>query len=186
MAIQVGIDPGNSGALVILRATNALFFDTPTVKVKVGKKIKNQINPHACAALLREFIGSKDVLVTIEKVAPMPSFKGPGGVAQAMGVTSAFSFGWGYGLWIGICAAMEIPYQLVHPASWKRKIMSDMAKGKDASRVKAMQLYPWAAKDLTRVKDHGRADALLLAHYGLLYGAPKVEEVEEEVEATLF
>jgi crossover junction endodeoxyribonuclease RuvC len=182
--IHVGIDPGNSGALVILSATNALFFDTPTVKVKVGKKVKNQINPHACASLLREFIGVKDVLVTIEKVSPMPSFKGPDG-PQSMGVTSAFSFGWGYGIWIGICAAMEIPYQLVHPASWKRRLMSDMAKGKDASRVKAMQLYPWAAKDLTRVKDHGRADALLLAHYGLMYGAPKVEQ-EEETESTLF
>jgi hypothetical protein len=88
-----------------------------------------------------------------------------------MGVTSAFNFGMGFGMWIGICAALELPYQLVHPATWKARLMADMGKEKDASRVRAMQLYPYTAKDLARKKDHARGDALLLAHFGLCGGA---------------
>ena len=52
-------------------------------------------------------------------------------------------------------------------------LMRDMSKEKDASRVKAMQLYPYTAKDLARKKDHARGDALLLAHYGMLFGTPQ-------------
>ena len=66
-------------------------------------------------------------------------------------------------MWLGILAALEIPHQQVHPATWKAVVMAGCTKDKDASRVKAMQLYPKTAKDLTRKKDHGRADALLMA-----------------------
>jgi len=60
-----------------------------------------------------------------------------------------------------------------------------MGKEKDASRVKAMQLYPQTAKDLTRKRDHGRADALLLAVYGMRFGVEqKLAQPEEEL--TLF
>ena len=105
-----------------------------------------------------------------------------------MGATSAFNFGMGFGMWQGICAASLIPYQLVHPATWKALLMKDMSKEKDASRVKAMQLYPQTAKDLTRKKDHGRADALLLAHYGTIVGVPQKPDWEKaaELEPTLF
>ena len=88
-----------------------------------------------------------------------------------MGATSAFNFGMGFGMWIATCAALEIPYQLVHPATWKAALMRDQGKEKDASRVKAMQLYPYTAKDLARKKDHARGDALLLAHYGLMFSS---------------
>jgi crossover junction endodeoxyribonuclease RuvC len=92
----------------------------------------------------------------------------------------------GFGMWIGICAALQLPYELVHPATWKLKLLAGMARGKDASRVKAMQLFPQTAKDLARKKDHGRADALLLAVYGVKYGAPQRPAQQEELEPTLF
>jgi len=186
--IHIGVDPGNAGAIAVINTLTKeiQFFDTPTVQVKSGKKFKNHMDPHAASLILQAFDDTNGLLVTIEKVAPMPNFKGPNG-PQAMGVTSAFTFGMGYGMWIGICAASLIPYQLVHPATWKSKLLRDMGKEKDASRVKAMQLYPQTAKDLTRKKDHGRGDALLLAHYGLLFGAPATPVLEvEEMEPTLF
>lgn len=170
----VGIDPGISGALVVIEDGNITFYDTPTVQVKVGKSIKNQVDPFACSEILRKYangpVGS--MMVTIEKVQPMPSFKvqrkGEEPREQAMGATSAFNFGRDFGMWLGILAALNVPYMLAHPATWKRRILSDMEKGKDASRVKAMQLYPHVSIDLARKKDHGRADALLLARYGQL------------------
>jgi hypothetical protein len=189
---HVGIDPGISGALAVYDTDTRIicFYDTPTVKIKSGKSFKNQMDPHAVSILLKEITGGSECLVTIEKVAPMPSFNraenGEVEERRTMGATSAFNFGLGFGMLIGICAALQLPYELVHPATWKSKMMGGMARGKDASRVKVMQLFPQTAKDLARVKDHGRADALLLACYGVKFGAPQRPVQQEEMEPTLF
>jgi crossover junction endodeoxyribonuclease RuvC len=79
------------------------------------------------------------------------------------GTRSMFTVGLGYGLWLGVLGALRIPYTAVRPAVWKRSI--GPSKDKEASRLRAQQLYPGA--DLRRKKDHGRAEALLLASYGL-------------------
>lgn len=154
--IWIGIDPGLSGAIAVIDANAGTlqFFDTPTVQVKSGRTVKNQMDPYAIITILRSFAEAHaDVLVTLEKVGPMPG----------QGVTSMFNFGMGVGIWIGILAALKIPFQQVHPNTWKKLMMADMGKEKDASRIKAMQLFPQSAIELTRKKDHGRADALLLA-----------------------
>lgn len=191
MNVYLGIDPGIAGAICSYDydTHEIKFFDTPVVTVKSGKTFKNQMDPHAASLLLKRLSGDGQCLVTIEKVAPMPSFNrnkdGEVEEKRTMGATSAFNFGVGFGMWIGICAALQLPYELVNPATWKSKLMAGMDKHKDASRVKAMQLFPQTAKDLARKKDHGRADALLLAVYGVKYGSPQ-RPVEVEQEPTLF
>ncbi|MGA7885259.1 MAG: hypothetical protein WCA44_05905 [Acidobacteriaceae bacterium] len=171
--IYVGIDPGTAGAICAIdsHTREVSFWDTPIATVKSGKTFKNSMDVHACTLILQSLDRADGILVTIEKVNAMPSIPGPDGERRSMGATSAFSFGMGFGMWIGICAASELPYQLVHPATWKALLMKDMSREKDASRVKAMQLYPYTAKDLARKKDHARGDALLLAHYGMVCGA---------------
>ena len=175
--IFLGIDPGLSGALAVFDSeTKAIsFVDTPVVEIRVGKKIKHQQDAYAITSLLRALTAGKDVMVTIEKVQAMPGSDGKGG-RQAMGATSAFNFGLGFGMWLGILAALEIPHQQVHPATWKAVMMRDSTKDKDASRVKAMQLFPQSAKDLTRKKDHGRADALLMAAWAMRVSARPLGE----------
>jgi hypothetical protein len=161
-----------TGALAILdsETKEVSFVDTPVVEVRVGKKMKHQQDVYAMVRILRALCSGKDVMVVIEKVNAMPG-TGAGGERQSMGATSAFNFGMGYGEWLGILAALEIPHQQVHPATWKKIMMTDCTKEKDASRVKAMQLFPQSAKDLTRKKDHGRADALLMAGWALRVSA---------------
>jgi crossover junction endodeoxyribonuclease RuvC len=83
-----------------------------------------------------------------------------------------FSFGKNYGTWLGIMAALKIPHQQVSPATWKKSILSDMGKEKDASRVKAMQLFPNSQRDLYLKKHHGRADALLMAEWARRVSSP--------------
>jgi crossover junction endodeoxyribonuclease RuvC len=170
--IYAGIDPGISGAICSIdsESREVSFWDTPILAIKSGRTVKNQMDCHTAAAILQRLDRSKGLLVTIEKVNAMPSIPGADGERRSMGATSAFSFGMGFGMWIGICAASELPYQLVHPATWKAALMRDATKEKDASRQKAMQLYPYVAKDLARKKDHARGDALLLAHYGMTMG----------------
>jgi crossover junction endodeoxyribonuclease RuvC len=187
VAIYIGIDPGLKGAIAVINDRVITFHDMPVVQVKVGTNLKNQMDAHACALLLRRYLppptSSTDVLVTIEKVAPMPSFKvqrkGEEPSEQPMGVTSAFTFGRDFGILIGLCAGIGVPFQLIHPVTWKKRMMADMGKDKDASRVKAMQLYPQMASQLSRKKDHARGDALLLATYARqMAGVPQEVPVE--------
>jgi crossover junction endodeoxyribonuclease RuvC len=155
---HVGIDPGASGAVAIIKSDGSvIFWDTPVVQIKSGKKTRTEMNAALAAMILSDLRDEKDsVFVTIEKVGAMPG----------QGVTSMFSFGKNFGTWLGILAALKLPYQQVSPISWKKREMAYMGKDKDASRVKAMQLFPNAQRDLYLKKHHGRADALLLADYG--------------------
>jgi len=148
----IGIDPGVTGAVAIISRSGVGLYDTPTALVKVGKTARTEYMPAEMAALLR---GERNAHVFIEKVGAMPG----------QGVTSMFGFGKGFGLWLGILSALEIPYTLVTPQAWKKLMMSGMAD-KDAARTRAQQLFPGAAAALSRKKDIGRADALLIAEYG--------------------
>lgn len=193
--IHIGIDPGVTGALCSLDSVtrDVEFFDTPTVQVKSGKTMKNMMDAPKIVLMLQNLSAGREVRVTIEKVNAMPPTRPFGNpptriksywpddvksyvreleekvffnAGPKMGATSAFNFGKGYGMWLGILAALLIPFDEVHPMTWKKTIMADMGKEKDASRIKAMQCYPLAAKDLSLKKHHGRADALLLAEFG--------------------
>lgn len=84
---------------------------------------------------------------------------------KGQGVTSVFDFGMGFGLWLGIINALQIPYTQVTPQKWKKEMMQGIAD-KDAARVMACRLFPMYANQMNLVKHHGRAEALLMAEYG--------------------
>ncbi len=146
----VGIDPGLDGAVAILGA-DVRVYDTPTCQVGRREYIAQEMS-----ALLAPLLEDGPVYVTLELVHAMPG----------QGVTSMWRMGYGSGLWEGILAALGVSYERVAPQTWKRAMLRDMARDKDAARLKAMQLFPQLAGQLSRKKDHGRAEALLLAEYG--------------------
>lgn len=76
-----------------------------------------------------------------------------------------FAFGKAYGTLRGVVAALGIPMTVVSPVTWKRALGVPAAK--DGARARASQLLPDAAAHWQRVKDHGRAEAALIALYGL-------------------
>lgn len=152
MKTIVGIDPGQTGAVAFIIGQGVELFDTPVEMVKKGKTNKTEYMPSAMADILRD---KKIDHVFIEKVGAMPG----------QGVTSMFGFGKGFGLWIGILAALQIPYTLVTPQAWKKVLMQGVSD-KDAARGRSQQLFPAVANQLSRKKDIGRADALLIAEYG--------------------
>lgn len=94
--------------------------------------------------------------VVIEKVGAMPG----------QGVSSMFTFGAAYGVCIGAVCGYGAPLAYVTPVSWKRHFRLT-GKPKDAARELAIRLYPNAVEFLKRKKDHGLADAILLARYAL-------------------
>ena len=159
--IYIGIDPGLSGAVGVINEslpeTLVTVHDTPTLEVDSSGKVRNKYNTAAMALLLEPFSHPQhDVLVILEAVHSMPK----------QGVASSFTFGEGLGMWKGIISAFGLTLEMPSPQRWKKAIMADMGKDKDASRYKAIQLFPSIASQLGRKKDDGRAEALLLAEYG--------------------
>lgn len=155
--IYIGIDPGLHGAVAVvvdIPSTVVSVFDTPILTV-AGDKVRNKYNASAMALLLEPFVG-KEALVILESVHSMPK----------QGVASSFCFGEGLGMWKGIIAAFKLPLEMPSPQRWKKELLADQGKDKDASRFKAIQLFPGMADQLKRVKDDGRAEALLMAEYG--------------------
>lgn len=151
----IAIDPGLSGAIAVFRHTDHALLavvDTPTHELVRNGKTKRQISGSGLAAIFRDY---KPAHVVVEKVSAMPG----------QGVTSMFSFGRSFGLIEGIVAAFEIPATYVMPSVWTKGIGRGL--GKDASRARACELYPAWEKSFARVKDDGRADAVLIGAWYL-------------------
>lgn len=92
--------------------------------------------------------------IVIERVHSMPK----------QGVASSFTFGCAFGVCIGVACGLNLPISFIVPQKWKAHFRLS-GKAKDASRERAIQLYPEALAWLSLKKHHGRADAILLARY---------------------
>lgn len=149
----IGIDPGLTGAIAVLDApAGDQVHDMPTVRI--GKTERLRIDTDSLRAILETLQGFADVrLVAVERQQSMPR----------QGVASTFQTGYGYGLIVGVLVGLRLPWIDVRPAEWQRVV--GWKGGKDGSRVLARQLHPELGPALCRAKDHGRADALLIAHY---------------------
>ena len=155
MSFVIGIDPGAAGAVAILEAGKLVqVFDMPVVEVQVGGKAKRRVAPEMLASELRLYNVHGTVAV-VEQVSARPG----------QGVSSMFAFGQAYGLVLGVLAGLWIPTKTVTPSAWKKALK--LNTGKDAARAKAAQLWPQMAGEFKRVKDDGRAEAALIANWGL-------------------
>jgi crossover junction endodeoxyribonuclease RuvC len=151
--IVMAIDPGLSGAIAVFTSDFLVaIIDTPTHELTRNNKTKRQVSASALAGVFRMYMPTH---VVVEKVSAMPG----------QGVTSMFSFGRSFGVIEGIVGAFEIPATYVMPAVWTKGIGRGL--GKDASRARACELYPAHQKSFARVKDDGRADAVLIGAWYL-------------------
>lgn len=164
--VVIGIDPGVSGAVAIFDGAALAVVDIPTQARRYGKG--NEVSPAGLGRLLGPY-RDRDCVIVLEQVNAMPPTGKPCRVCKrspSMGATSAFHFGEGVGVIRGVAAALEIPIAFVLPQVWKRKA-GLISKDKDAARTLAMELFPHYADSLAWKKDIGRADAILIAKFGL-------------------
>jgi crossover junction endodeoxyribonuclease RuvC len=150
----LGIDPGISGALALCRDEQWTLLDMPIA----GDVKHHEINGPELCRWLREH--SPD-FVFVEFAAARPG----------QGVTSMFRFGCSYGAIKMALAACGVPYSVITPGKWKPAVGIQTGADKEASRQRALQLFPGQAANLARKKDHARADAMLLAYFGVKTGA---------------
>ena len=150
----IGIDPGLNGAIAVLKDNKVKeIFDAPVMPE--GKKNKRQLNSAQLVKLLKDIMSdNEEIAVIVENVSAMPG----------QGVTSMFNFGQSFGVLKGICSAMQLPMYFVRPAKWK-KYFNLIKSEKDASRTKAIQIFPYISSQLSRKKDSNKADAILIASF---------------------
>jgi crossover junction endodeoxyribonuclease RuvC len=149
-----GIDPGLTGGIAILddQGGSLLVDDLPVHWLASGKKLRAELD----LASLRQILVSTPIdHVFLEKVASRPS----------QGVSSMFRFGHSAGAIYGLIVGIQLSCSYLLPQKWQR--VAGIGPSPDAARQRAAQLYPLAAPQLTRKRDAGRADAILIAHAGL-------------------
>jgi crossover junction endodeoxyribonuclease RuvC len=155
ISVILGIDPGISGAIAAVQGEALLWaHDLPIVSETVRGKLKRHIDPVALALAVKL---AKPELVICERVSASPG----------MGVSSAFSFGETFGL---ICAAVHlaapsVKFQLVTPQAWKTAMRcpADKALARERATAEFGTAEHWPLK-----RDHGRAEAALIAKFGAL------------------
>ena len=161
----IGIDPGLSGSICFLEDGKILdVIEMPTMAE--GKKNKRQVNGSQIYNEIYKRINkikSQDIRVIIEQVSAMPG----------QGVTSMFNFGQSFGILKGICAAMQLSVYFVRPAKWK-KYFSLINSEKDASRTRAIEIFPYFSSQLSKKKDSNKADAILISSF--YYETYKIED----------
>lgn len=143
MKIYIGIDPGKSGALAMIRGDGDI-----------------RVRPFNSAEYVEVLTGltsiSREIKCCVEKVSAMPG----------QGVVSMFNFGHNLGFIEGVLQANRIPYQLVPPQTWKKEfsLNSDKAKSIEVCQ----KLFPnvsLLATERSRKPNDGMAEALLMAEY---------------------
>ena len=152
----IGIDPGISGSICFFEDGNILdVVEMPTMAE--GKKNKRQVNGAQIYNEILKRIEKKEkhnIRIIIEQVSAMPG----------QGVTSMFNFGQSFGILKGICSAMQLPMFFVRPAKWK-KYFGLINSEKDASRTRAIEMFPYFSSHLSKKKDSNKADAILIASF---------------------
>lgn len=156
----VGIDPGFTGAIALLDpgSWTLEIHDMPVLSTTKGKTLLNYTE---LCNLLAPNDAERSIAI-LEKVSAMPG----------QGVSSMFRFGQCLGALQMAIAGHG--YEVFEPTAsiWKKHF--GLSKDKDASRGLAIQRFPGSSGAFTRKKDADRAEAALMALYGLEVLLPKL------------
>lgn len=158
----IGVDPGKTGAIaaISLDGAKVRVWDVPTMQLMKSTKKATIINLPLLNATLDECLSLHDPESTVAYVEWV-------GASPQMGVSSAFSFGEGFGALRMGFTAHGVRVVLVAPHVWKKAMRLKVSEGgKDASRAKACEMFVRDASLFSRGLDDGRAEAALIARYG--------------------
>ena len=174
MTKVLGVDPGIRGGLAIVSINDSAapqLVDAIDIPVTgVGAKERVDV-----LAIRTWILGHQPQHAFIERTQAFPK----------QGASSGFKYGRAAGAIEAVIACCEAPLTIVEPTMWKR-FHHLPGKDKEAARQRALQLFPSAHALLARRKDHGRADACLVALYGaqsLTLAKPALVEPSTAVEA---
>jgi crossover junction endodeoxyribonuclease RuvC len=149
--IIIGIDPGLKGAIAVIESKQ-FIFDMPVMQTG-GIKGRNELD---CRGLYNILVHiDKSAVVYLENVHGMPG----------NGVKQAFVSGHTLGGIKAVISCLGFRLALVTAQTWKKHF--GLSKDKELSRATAIRMFPEMAHYLSRKKDSDRAEALLIAQYGM-------------------
>lgn len=149
MTYHLGIDPGAVSGAWGLIDHNGSYIACGDIPNKDGR-----IQTRIFWSDLSQAINKQDCVIWCESVHSMPK----------QGVASTFMFGRAVGAIEAVCERFMHPWFLIRPQEWKKSL--GLSSNKDESSAMARRTFPEAQHMLKRKKDHGRAEALLIAEYG--------------------
>jgi crossover junction endodeoxyribonuclease RuvC len=158
--ITLGVDPGLTGAYAVLGDVDQVH-DLPTTFH--GKH--RVIDGREMYGLLQAI---RPDLVVLEDV----------GANSTNGSLGNFSMGHSIGTIVACIHILELPLVRLMPKAWQQTMGLGSVAAKDrknASRAKAVELWPSLADRLKRIADHGRAEALLIGEAGRRLSHPDVK-----------
>ncbi len=170
--IVIALDPGITGAVAFLGDCTPSVHDLPTralpAAARAGKSfVPRRLDARALALLIREIVpAGVDAVAFCERVHAMrggvSSMQAEGSLMRSLGAIEA------------VLDVLQLSPELVLPQTWQSfyglvgKNVELRAPGQlPAAIQKARQLYPQLQDQLSRVKDHNRAEALLIGHFAL-------------------
>lgn len=156
----LGVDPGLTGGIALVTLDGNLQWaeDMPVIDKDVSAPL-----------LAQRISGLYLKAAVVERVASMPG----------QGVSSVFKFGKGYGQVLGVLGALEIPIVDPTPSQWKQDM--SLSKDKDLSRAMAARVWPKHAKLFELKKNHGRAEAALIALWHLRKQGTMTEPIARHI-----
>ena len=146
----LGIDPGINGGLAIvdIDIDSTVLVDAIDIPITgVGAKTRVDV-----LAIRDWILAHQPRHALIERAGVMPK----------QGISSGFKYGRAVGSLEAVIACCEVPMTIIEPTVWK-KFHQLRGGEKEASRQRALQLFPAAHRLLSRKMDHGRAEAALIA-----------------------
>ena len=138
--VYIGIDPGKNGGI------GAIYSNGESYAVKCPETVQDMVEE------LSDIKNVHKAKLAIEKAHAFPG----------QGVTSMFTFGKGYGQWLGIIAAMGISYVEISPFKWQKhygNFPKDKKDRKNLLKHYAQQRFPDLKPTLVT------ADAILIANW---------------------
>lgn len=164
--IILGIDPGLSGGIALVASNGGLFAaDIPTT----GEKAKRRVDVPAVIRTIRSGVAFLRACTVTDNLVPDHAFIERAQAMPEQGATSGFIYGRAVGSLEACIEAMAIPHTVIESTAWK-KSHGLIKRGKEDSRQRALKLFPRAADHsfFARRKDHNRAEAALIAWYGMM------------------
>lgn len=157
MMVIIGIDIGMRGALAVVDQQAARSVeDLPLITTETDKRLNGLM---LYGMLLPWSVSGR---VVAEDIRPRPSdSRGHGNTMHSQG-----SLMRSRGIVEAVCDVLELRIEWVQPQSWKRAY-GLLGSNKEASRQTALALMPEMAHLMARKRDEGRAEALLIARYGM-------------------
>lgn len=159
--IAVAVDIGMTGAIAgVDHRGTASVHDMPIIEDAAGKRVDGR----RLLQILRDLVPIGEPGLLVFEDVRVRNF---GQRGRAMNHASEGSLVMARGAVQAAGDIAGLPLVAVQPTTWKKRYDLKGAEDKGKAREIATQLFPSVEHQLRRVKDHNRAEALLIARWAL-------------------